>query len=119
MLTIHRFEAQINQLALTYDKNKPEYPSDTSIGGDRDYDDTSHDSFDDAAVQGALPLIIAGSAELRDIILARIVDRYADLGYWEKWATDVQAIRHGATRPASGPCLPSKTTASAQYSTAS
>ncbi len=93
-----RFEAQINQLALTYDKNKPEYPSDTSIGGDRDYDDTSHDSFDDAAVQGALPLIIAGSAELRDIILARIVDRYADPGYWEKWATDVQAIaqRHEA-----------------------
>ena len=93
-----RFEAQINQLALTYDKNKPEYPSDTSIGGDRDYDDTSRDPFDDAAVQGALPLIIAGSAELRDVILARIVDRYADPGYWEKWATDVQAIaqRHEA-----------------------
>ena len=93
-----RFEAQINQLALTYDKNKPEYPSDTSIGSDRDYDDTSRDSFDDAAVQGTLPLIIAGSAELRDAILARIVDRYADPGYWEKWATDVQAIaqRHEA-----------------------
>ena len=92
-----RFEAQINQLALTYDKNKPDYISGDSIGGDTD-NGVSVDSSADVLIQGTLPLIIAGSAELRDVILARIVDRYADPGYWEKWATDVQAIarRHEA-----------------------
>ena len=91
-----RFEAQINQLALTYERDKPEFPGETDIG--RDEPDNGATSTGDLGIQGALPLIIAGSAELRDIILARIVDRYADPGYWEKWATDVQAIaqRHEA-----------------------
>ena len=92
-----RFEAQINQLALTYDKNKPDYASDTSIGvvaGDGAPQDTS----DDVVMQATLPLIIAGSSELRDAILARIVDRYADPGYWEQWARSVRDIaqRHEA-----------------------
>ena len=43
-------------------------------------------------IQGTLLLIIAGSVELRDTILARIVNKYADPGYWEKWATDVRDI---------------------------
>ena len=47
---------------------------------------------DDNGVQGTLPLIIAGSVELRDAILARIVDKYADPGYWKKWAIDVRDI---------------------------
>ena len=86
-----RFEAQINQLALTYDQNKPDYLSETSIGGEAGSNETS-DFSDDAAVQGALPLLIAGSAELRNAILAKIVDKYSDPGYWEKWATDVREI---------------------------
>ena len=92
-----RFEAQINQLALTYDKNKPEYPYDTSITDDSD-DRASANSSGDVLIQGTLPLIIAGSAELRDAILARIVDRYADPGYWEQWAAAVRDIarRHEA-----------------------
>ena len=91
-----RFEAQINQLALTYEKDKPEYPGETGIGRGEPGDGAT--STDDPGTQGTLPLIIAGSPELRDAILARIVDRYADPGYWEKWATDVQAIarRHEA-----------------------
>ena len=91
-----RFEAQINQLALTYEKDKPEFPGETGIGRGEPGDGAT--STDDLGIQGTLPLIIAGSAELRDVILARIVDRYADPGYWEKWATDVQAIarRHEA-----------------------
>ena len=91
-----RFEAQINQLALTYERDKPEYPGETGIGRGEPGDGAT--STDDLGIQGTLPLIIAGSAELRDVILARIVDRYADPGYWEKWATDVQAIarRHEA-----------------------
>ena len=93
-----RFEAQINQLALTYDKSRTEYPDDTTIGGDHSGGDNLRDSSDDAAIQATLPLIIAGSAELRDVILARIVDRYADPGYWEQWAKSVRDIaqRHEA-----------------------
>ena len=87
-----RFEAQINQLALTYDKKKPEYPSDDGIGRDEHDGDTT--STNGPGIQGSLPLIIAGSAELRDAILARIVDRYADPGYWEQWAKSVRDIAH-------------------------
>ena len=93
-----RFEAQINQLALTYDKSRTEYPDDTTIGGGDSSGENLRDSSNDAAVQATLPLIIAGSAELRDVILARIVDRYADPGYWEQWAKSVRDIaqRHEA-----------------------
>ena len=47
-------------------------------------------------IQGTL--LIAGSSELRDAILAKIVDKYADPGYWEKWATNIRdiAVRHEA-----------------------
>ena len=92
-----RFEAQINQLALVKPEPKPEWPGEWSIGGDGPIDGgevNPHDIPD----QGTLPLVIAGSIELRDAILARIVDKYADPGYWEKWATDVRGIaeRHEA-----------------------
>ena len=49
-------------------------------------------TLDDIVVQGTLPMIITGSIELRNAILARIVNKYADPGYWEKWATDVRSI---------------------------
>ena len=91
-----RFEAQINQLALTYEKDKPEYPGEDGLSRFEPGDGT--DFGNDLGIQGSLPLIIAGSAELRDAILARIVDRYADPGYWEQWATTVRDIarRHEA-----------------------
>ena len=91
-----RFEAQINQLALTYEKDKPKYPGETGIGRGEPGDGAT--STDDPGTQGTLPLIIAGSPELRDAILARIVDRYADPGYWEQWAKSVRDIaqRHEA-----------------------
>ncbi len=89
-----RFEAQINQLALTHDRPKSDYLDGTDMGtGDPE---DQGDAVD--GVQGTLPLLIAGSAELRDAILAKIVDKYAAPGYWEKWATDVRDIaqRHEA-----------------------
>lgn len=92
-----RFEAQINQLALTIRKDKPDYSVDTTIATDVDTDETNNPSTE-TDIQGTLPLLIVGSTELRNAILAKIVDKYADPGYWEKWASDVQAIaqRHEA-----------------------
>ncbi len=86
-----RFEAQINQLALVKPGPEKEWPKGKGMGGGGSTDD-GEVTPDDDNVQGTLPLIIAGSVELRDTILARIVDKYADPGYWEKWATDVRAI---------------------------
>ena len=86
-----RFEAQINQLALVKPGPDKDWP-DRRDNGDGDYIDGGEGSQDDIETQGTLPLVIAGSVELRDAILARIVDKYADPGYWEKWAADVRDI---------------------------
>ena len=92
-----RFEAQINQLALVKPSQGTEWTEGGSIGGGGIIDG-GEVTPDDTGIQGTLPLIIAGSVELRDAILARIVNKYADPGYWEKWATDVRGIaeRHEA-----------------------
>ncbi len=81
---------------MTYERDKPEFPGETGISRGEPGDSAT--SIDDLSKQGILPLIIAGSAELRDAILARIVDRYADPGYWEQWAKSVRDIaqRHEA-----------------------
>ena len=86
-----RFEAQINQLALVKPSQGTEWTEGGGIGGGGNID-SGEVTPDDTGVQGILPLIIAGSVELRDAILARIVNKYADPGYWEKWATDVRGI---------------------------
>ena len=86
-----RFEAQINQLALVKPNQGTEWTEGGSIG-DGGIIDGGEVTPDDTGVQGTLPLIIAGSVELRNAILARIVNKYADPGYWEKWAKDVRGI---------------------------
>ena len=86
-----RFEAQINQLALVKPSQGTEWTEGGSIGGGGIID-SGEVTPDDTGVQGTLPLMIAGSVELRNAILARIVNKYADPGYWEKWATDVRGI---------------------------
>ena len=86
-----RFEAQINQLALVKPGPEKQWTDGGDIWSGNSIDD-GEVTPDDIGVQGTLPLIIAGSVELRDAILARIVDKYADPGYWEKWATDVRDI---------------------------
>lgn len=89
-----RFEAKINHLALTIDNPEPDpgkYLRDSNIaeisaGGD-EYDG---DSRDPEGIQGKL--LIAGSPELRDAILAKVVSKYADPRYWEKWADNIGEI---------------------------
>ena len=86
-----RFEARINQLALLKDRVKPEYEQDLDITDRRD-----RVPREDEEIQ--LPLLISGSVEVRDAILARIVDRYSDPRYWETWARNIREIaqRHEA-----------------------
>ena len=90
-----RFEAKINQLALTLERPDPD---DYSIGGSigEPGEPGSADVAGDEGIQGKL--LIAGSPELRDAILAKLVDKYADPRYWEKWADTIRAIstRHEA-----------------------
>ena len=88
-----RFEAKINQLALTVGHAAPPpYGKGQDIGRDGESDTDSEEEL----IQGTL--LIAGSSALRDAILAKIVDKYADPGYWEKWATNIRdiAARHEA-----------------------
>ena len=90
-----RFEAKINQLALTLERPDPD---DHSVGGDigDPGEPGSSDAAGDEGIQGKL--LISGSPELRDAILAKVVDKYADPRYWERWADTIRAIstRHEA-----------------------
>ncbi len=91
-----RFEAKINQLALTIERRAPDdYTADGDLanaGGT----DADGESRREKGIQDTL--LIAGSPELRDAILAKVVDKYADPRYWEKWADTIRAIstRHEA-----------------------
>ena len=90
-----RFEAIINQFALsrTNSGDKPDFSEGNTIGSD---DRSQTSTSEEEAIQGILQ--IAGAAELRDAILAKVVDKYADPGYWEKWAVNIRDIaqRHEA-----------------------
>ena len=95
-----RFEALINQLALTktVGDGPTEFPDDTGISANGIPDDNGDpgDASEPDGIQGRL--IIQGTSELRDAILAKIVDKYADPGYWENWAKTIREIaqRHEA-----------------------
>ena len=90
-----RFEAKINQLALTLERpDHDDYNTGGSIGDPGE--PGSSDLAGEEGIQGKL--LIAGSPELRDAILAKVVDKYADPRYWERWADTIRAIsrRHEA-----------------------
>ena len=84
-----RFESRTNQLKLTRDQRSQ--GGQINIGGG-DYDhsesgDTetvSNGDGDSTAIQKTF-ILDNMSAEIRDAILARIVDRHSDPKYWDKW----------------------------------
>ena len=91
-----RFEAIINQFALTSSSGAAEskYTETGNIGtGEGPTDDRT---AEEKAIQGILQ--ISAAPEWRDAILAKIVDKYADPHYWEKWAGTIRQIadRHEA-----------------------
>ena len=93
-ITAHddRFEAKVNQLRL----QAGDEPLIDFVGGTDMADRVSGGEEDEAQV--ALPLVFSGSAELRDAILARLVDKYSNPRYWEQWADRIREIaeRHEA-----------------------
>ena len=89
-ITAHddRFEAKVNQLKLMSETNViDDYLKDVDIGTEVD-----------GPEQLELPIIISGSHELRDAILARVVDKYSNPQYWKEWAVNIRQIaeRHEA-----------------------
>ena len=92
-----RFEAKINQLKLeSASPDKVPYPDRRDIGqGGKDYEDRDDEGSDNEngdLVQQELQLVIVGSSEFRDAILATTVDRFSNPRYWEDWANKVGDI---------------------------
>ena len=84
-----RFTAYINQLALSrLNTGKSGDPANAV----HHHGDQAPADSDNAAEQGRLPLIIAGSQEVKDAILAKMVDRYTDPDYWKNWGQSVRGI---------------------------
>ena len=84
-----RFEAKINQLALTLERRTSDHYTVDSNIAEPDAPESS-DAAGNEIIQGTL--LIAGSSELRDAILAKVVDKYADPRYWEQWADTIRDI---------------------------
>ena len=98
-----RFEAKINQLKLeSASREKVPYLDRDDIGrGGKDLEDVDivdPDRDNGDLVQQELPIVIVGSSEFRDAILATTVDRFSNPRYWEDWADKVGDIaqRHEA-----------------------
>ena len=88
-----RFEAKVNQLRLLIDGGKSD-EEDGEDKGDTTGTESGEEKDDEEpdVVQVELPIIISGTEELRDAILARIVNKYANPRYWEEWATTIREI---------------------------
>ena len=90
-----RFEAKINQLKLISETpTPPPCPNpcgDHTGGGGGNPDGPEVEQIE-------LPIAISGSPEFRDAILSRVVDKYSNPRYWERWADTVREIaeRHEA-----------------------
>lgn len=93
-----RFEAEVNQLSLTLRETNDPYHEKKDIGKktskDKDTregvvgDSPNGDDSDKSALQGKL--LISGSPEFRNAVLAKVVDKYADPRYWRKWAANIR-----------------------------
>ena len=85
-----RFEAEINQLALSLSRDKPSYPDKPGDIGESSVGDMVVEPSDSDAIQGSLHIV--GDEGFQNAIRAKVVDKYADPAFWEKWATTVREI---------------------------
>ena len=81
-----RFDAMVNKIDLT--KNTENKISIIGVGGDKSTatESTDKDNF------GQFMLDFPNLDEYKDAILARIVDKVGERGYWESWARDIADI---------------------------
>ena len=87
-----RFEAEINQLALTDGRPDLSYLDRQRDMGESTVGDQESDNVPDVeeAIQGTLHLV--GGEAFRNAIRAKVVDKYADPAFWQKWAVNIRQI---------------------------
>ena len=85
-----RFEAEINQLALSNSRPDTIYPDKPDDIGESTTDDTALDTPEVEVIQGNLHIV--GDEGFQNAIRAKVVDKYADPAFWEKWATTIREI---------------------------
>ena len=85
-----RFEAEINHLALTEGSQDTPYPDQSGDIGESTEGTQVLDVPEGEAVQGSLHIV--GDEGFQNAIRAKVVDKYADPAFWEKWATTIREI---------------------------
>ena len=85
-----RFEAEINQLALSETRAKTPYPDKPGDIGESTTGDLVLEAPEVEAIQGSLHIV--GHEGFQNAIRAKVVDKYADPAFWEKWATTIREI---------------------------
>ena len=85
-----RFEAEINHLALTEGRPDTPYPDQSGDIGESTEGAQALDVPEGEAVQGSLHIV--GDEGFQNAIRAKVVDKYADPAFWEKWATTIREI---------------------------
>ena len=85
-----RFEAEINQLALSETRAKTPYPDKPGDIGESTTGDMALEAPEVEAIQGSLHIV--GDEGFQNAIRAKVVDKYADPAFWEKWATTIREI---------------------------
>ncbi len=85
-----RFEAEINQLALSETRAKTPYPDKPGDIGESTTGDMALEAPEVEVIQGSLHIV--GDEGFQNAIRAKVVDKYADPAFWEKWATTIREI---------------------------
>ena len=85
-----RFEAEINHLALTEGRADTPYPDQPGDLGESTEGAQVFDTHESEVAQGSLHIV--GDEGFQNAIRAKVVDKYADPAFWEKWATTIRKI---------------------------
>ena len=86
-----RFEAEINHLALTEGRTDTPYTEKRGdLGESTEGEQVPDIPEEEVAVQGSLHIV--GDEGFQDAIRAKVVDKYADPAFWQKWASTIRQI---------------------------
>ena len=85
-----RFEAEINHLALTQGRTDAPYTDKRGDIGVSTEGEEVPEALEEVGVQGNLHIV--GDEGFQEAIRAKVVDRYADPAFWQKWAVTIRQI---------------------------